>query len=90
MLCKGNEMSKSLCATLSAIVDRFKKNEHILYFKQIETSYPVTIIWIAKVVTGQPLMTILKHVLAYNDDCDGLYAVVLDMNTNFRPENQSK
>lgn len=27
-------------------------------------------------------MTILKHVLAYNDDCVGLHAVVLDMNTN--------
>lgn len=81
-------MSKSLCATLTAIVGQ---NEHILYVKQIEASYPVTAKRnmsindkIAKAVTSQSLMPNLKHLSADYGRCDGLYAAVVDMNTNCR------
>lgn len=76
-------MSKSLCATRSAT------KEHVLCIKQIETSYTVS----AKVntsinnriaVTGQSLMTNLKHQSVDYDHCDGLYAAAVDMNANFR------
>lgn len=77
-------MSKSLCATLTAIVGQ---NEHILYVKQIETSYPVTARGnmsindkTAKAVTGQSLMPNLKHLSADYGRRDGLYAAVVDVN----------
>lgn len=83
-------MSKSLCVTLSAIEGHLQ-NEHILYIKQIETSYPVIANRnmsinnkVAKTVTSQSRATNLKHLSADYNSCDWLYAAVIDMNINFR------
>lgn len=57
----------------------------------METSYSVTVKQnmsinnkIAKAMTGQSLITNLKHLSVDYDHCDGLYAAVGGMNTNFR------
>lgn len=55
----------------------------------METSYPVTAKQNMSInnkiaVTGQSLMTILKHLSADYDRCDGLYAAAVGMNTNSR------
>lgn len=59
-----NEMSKSLWATLPAVVATYRENERIYWIKQMKTSSPVSAKQnmsinnkIAEVVTGQLLMT---------------------------------
>lgn len=84
-------MSKSLRAQFKQFWATYSKNEHIFCIKQIQTSYPVTAKQhmsinnkIARAVTGQSLISNLKHLSVDYDHCDGLYAATVGMNTNVR------
>lgn len=84
-------MFNSLCATLSAIVATYRKNERTIWFKRIKASGPVSAKQnmsisnnMAKMVTGQSPMTNLKHLSADYDHRDGLYAAAVGTKTHFR------
>lgn len=88
--CLGrNEIFSPTVLHIQQLLGHLQKKSGSFSIKQIETLYPVTAKHnksiskkTVRAVTDQSLMANLKHLSADYDQCDGLYAATVGMNTN--------